>query len=104
MADRPSPATALPDGRFRVALSGLILATVLSSLDLNIVATALPRIAGELGDVSQIPWIVTAFMLSATITTPIYGKLSTCTGAVACSLAALRSSWRHPRCAVLPAI
>ncbi len=76
VADPPSPATALPDGRFRVALSGLILATVLSSLDLNIVATALPRIANELGDVSQISWIVTAFMLSATITTPIYGKLS----------------------------
>lgn len=74
--DRQQPAAALPAAQFRLALSGLILATVLSSLDTNIVATALPRIAGDLGDVSQIPWIVTAFMLSATITTPIYGKLS----------------------------
>jgi EmrB/QacA subfamily drug resistance transporter len=61
---------------FRIALAGPLLAIVLSSLDQNIVATALPRIASDLGDVSQIPWIVTAFMLSATITTPIYGKLS----------------------------
>jgi EmrB/QacA subfamily drug resistance transporter len=70
------PSTALPPGQFRLALAGLSLAIVLSSLDQNIVATALPRIAGDLGDVSQIPWIVTAFMLSATIATPIYGKLS----------------------------
>ena len=68
--------TVLPAARFRLALSGLLLAIVLSSLDQNIVATALPRIAGDLGDVSQIPWIVTAFMLSATIATPVCGKLS----------------------------
>lgn len=74
--DPGRPIAALQKDRFRIALAGLVLAIVLSSLDQNIVATALPSIANDLGDVSQIPWIVTAFMLSATIATPIYGKLS----------------------------
>jgi EmrB/QacA subfamily drug resistance transporter len=47
-----------------------------SSLDQNIVAVALPRIASELGGISYISWIVTAFLLTATIAAPIYGKLS----------------------------
>jgi EmrB/QacA subfamily drug resistance transporter len=75
-ADSAKPVETLQNDKFRTALAGLMLAIVLSSLDQNIVATASPRIAGDLGDVSQIPWIVTAFMLSATTTTPIYGKLS----------------------------
>ena len=75
-ADSARPVETLQKDKFRTALAGLMLAIVLSSLDQNIVATALPRIASDLGDVSQIPWIVTAFMLSATTTAPIYGKLS----------------------------
>lgn len=71
-----SRAAALPGGRFRLALAGLVLAIVLSSLDQNIVATALPTIAVELGNIAQLSWIVTAFMLSATIAAPLYGKLS----------------------------
>jgi EmrB/QacA subfamily drug resistance transporter len=61
---------------FRTAFTGIMLAVVVSSLDQNIVAVALPHIAGELGGVAYIPWIVTAFLLTATISAPIYGKLS----------------------------
>jgi EmrB/QacA subfamily drug resistance transporter len=61
---------------FRTAFSGVILAVVVSSLDQNIVAVALPHIASELGGISYISWIVTAFLLTATISAPIYGKLS----------------------------
>jgi EmrB/QacA subfamily drug resistance transporter len=53
-----------------------MLAVVVSSLDQNIVAVALPHIASELGGVAYISWIVTAFLLTATISAPIYGKLS----------------------------
>jgi EmrB/QacA subfamily drug resistance transporter len=53
-----------------------MLAVVVSSLDQNIVAVALPHIASELGGVTYISWIVTAFLLTATISAPIYGRLS----------------------------
>jgi EmrB/QacA subfamily drug resistance transporter len=61
---------------FRASFSGVVLAVIVSSLDQNIVAVALPRIASELGGISYISWIVTAFLLTATIAAPIYGKLS----------------------------
>lgn len=49
---------------------------VLAALDQNIVNTALPRMAADLGGMAHLSWVVTAFMLTATTTTPIYGKLS----------------------------
>jgi EmrB/QacA subfamily drug resistance transporter len=61
---------------FVVSFIGIQLAVIVSSLDQNIVATALPYIAGELGGAADLSWIVTAFMLTSTISTPIYGKLS----------------------------
>ncbi|PCE25272.1 hypothetical protein BWP39_12160 [Paraburkholderia acidicola] len=61
---------------FREALAGLVLAIVLSSLDQNIVSTALPHIAQVLGGLPQISWVVTAFLLASTVSMPIYGKLS----------------------------
>lgn len=70
-APRPNDSIA-----FRASFSGVVLAVIVSSLDQNIVAVALPRIASELGGISYISWIVTAFLLSATIAAPIYGKLS----------------------------
>jgi EmrB/QacA subfamily drug resistance transporter len=53
-----------------------MLALVLAALDQNIVATALPRIVNELGGLAHLSWVVTAFMVAATMTTPLYGKLS----------------------------
>jgi EmrB/QacA subfamily drug resistance transporter len=79
MMDIPSDASDhLQTGRnaFRTAFTGIMLAVVVSSLDQNIVAIALPHIAGELGGIRYIPWIITAFLLTATISAPIYGKLS----------------------------
>src|SRR5882762_7838734 len=61
---------------FRASFGGVVLAVIVSSLDQNIVAVALPRIASELGGISYISWIVTSFLLTATIAAPIYGKLS----------------------------
>src|SRR3989475_12151440 len=47
----------------------------LAALDHTIVATALPRIVGELGGISQCSWVFTAYMLATTVTVPLYGKL-----------------------------
>ena len=52
-----------------------MLVMVLSSLDGTIVATALPTIVGELGGLSRLAWVVTAYLLAQTVVTPLYGKL-----------------------------
>jgi EmrB/QacA subfamily drug resistance transporter len=62
--------------RLRLTLAGLMLSMTLASLDQSIVNTALPRMASELGGLAHLSWVVTAFMLSSTIATPILGKLS----------------------------
>jgi EmrB/QacA subfamily drug resistance transporter len=58
-----------------IVLPGLLLAILLAMLDNLIVSTALPRIVGELGGVAHLSWVVTAYILASTITTPFYGKL-----------------------------
>ncbi len=57
-------------------MAGVLLAMMLAALDQNIVNTALPRIGGDLGGIAHLPWVVTVFMLTSTVTTPLYGKLS----------------------------
>jgi EmrB/QacA subfamily drug resistance transporter len=56
--------------------AGLMLALTLASLDQNIVSTALPRIVSDLGGLAHLSWVVTAFMVTSTASTPLYGKLS----------------------------
>jgi EmrB/QacA subfamily drug resistance transporter len=60
----------------RIVLTGALLAMLLAALDSSIVNTALPRMVADLGGLAHLSWVVTAFMLSSTITTPLYGKLS----------------------------
>jgi EmrB/QacA subfamily drug resistance transporter len=55
---------------------GILLAMLLAALDQTIVATALPTIADSLGDIDNLSWVVTAYLLSTTAVTPLYGKLS----------------------------
>ena len=55
--------------------SALVLVLLLASLDQTIVATALPIIVGEIGGLSHLSWIVTAYLLSSTVVVPLYGKL-----------------------------
>lgn len=54
----------------------LMLGMFLASLDQTIVATALPTIVGELGGLEHLAWVVTAYLLTSTATSPLYGKLS----------------------------
>ena len=53
----------------------LMLAMLLAALDQTIVATALPTIAGDLGGLNHLSWVVTAYLLTATVSTPLWGKL-----------------------------
>ena len=56
--------------------SGVALAMLMAAMDQTIVATALPTMANDLGSLHDLPWVVTAYLLATTSTTPIYGKLS----------------------------
>ncbi|MGH8877277.1 MAG: MFS transporter, partial [Stackebrandtia sp.] len=57
-------------------LIGLMLTMLLAALDQTIVGTALPTIVGDLGGLNEYAWVVTAYLLAATASTPLYGKLS----------------------------
>ncbi len=72
-----APTTSLLTGRkLNLVLAALMLTTFLSALDQTIVATALPTMVGELGGLEHLAWVVTAYLLAATATTPLWGKLS----------------------------
>ena len=58
-----------------VVLPGLLLAMMLAMLDNFIVGTAMPRIVGELGGLSHLSWVVTAYVLGTTVSTPLWGKI-----------------------------
>jgi EmrB/QacA subfamily drug resistance transporter len=55
---------------------GIILAILLFALDNMIITPSIPRILAEIGGVQHINWVFTAYLLTSTITTPIYGKLT----------------------------
>jgi EmrB/QacA subfamily drug resistance transporter len=86
----------------RQVMVGLGLAMLLSALDQTIVVTAMPTIGADLGDAQDLPWIVTAYLVAATVVTPLYGKFADVygrrvvlltgvtifvTGSIACALA-----------------
>ena len=76
MTDSPATAPDVSKREIYLVFAGLMLALTLASLDQNIVSTALPRIVSDLGGLMHLSWVVTAFMVASTTTTPLYGKLS----------------------------
>jgi EmrB/QacA subfamily drug resistance transporter len=62
--------------RFKLVFGGLLLAMLLASLDQTIVATALPTIVRDLGSTDQLSWVVTAYLLGATVSMPLWGRAS----------------------------
>ncbi len=75
-----TPADAQPAGeehgqRLLAIYGALMLALLLASLDQTIVSTALPTIVNDLGGLSHLSWVVTAYILASTTTTPVWGKL-----------------------------
>jgi EmrB/QacA subfamily drug resistance transporter len=68
----PGPIT---QRRRLIIIGALLLGMLLAALDQTIVATALPTIAGDLHGLSHISWVVTAYLLASTVSTPLWGKL-----------------------------
>ena len=76
VADGPAGAGGfLTHKQIMIILPGLLMAMLLAMLDQLVVGTALPRIVGDLGGATHLSWVVTAYVLASTITTPFYGKL-----------------------------
>ncbi|MCM3925001.1 MFS transporter [Frankia sp. AiPs1] len=61
--------------RLWIIMGALLLGILLASLDQTIVSTALPTIVGDLGGATHLSWVVTAYLLASTVSTPVWGKL-----------------------------
>lgn len=71
-----TPAAKLSHRQVLVVFSGLMTGILLAALDQTIVGTALPTIVGELGGLQHLSWVVTAYLLTSTASSPLYGKIS----------------------------
>jgi len=84
-----APSDALPARGFRLLLVALMLGVLLGALDGTMVAVALPTIVGDLGGVEDTHWVVTAYLLTATASTLLYGRISDLYGRKPVFLAAI---------------
>ncbi|HAM46082.1 MAG TPA: MFS transporter [Propionibacteriaceae bacterium] len=75
-ADTPAPAPLMTQRQIRFVIYGLMAGMFLSSLDQTIVGTAIRTIGDDLNGLDQQAWVTTAYLIAATVTTPLYGKLS----------------------------
>jgi EmrB/QacA subfamily drug resistance transporter len=78
IADSPpiAPRTPLSQREVRTILLSLLLTMFLAALDQTIVATALPTIGRQFHDVSNLSWVITAYLLASTAVAPVFGTLS----------------------------
>src|SRR5919107_5158419 len=72
---QPPTTTTPPAPVVRVAFAAVVLAMLPGVLDQTMLATGLPVIAGELGRVSDVSWVVSAYVVAAAAATPLWGKL-----------------------------
>ena len=73
----PQPETVPPRSAREIytVMSGLVIAMLLAMLDNMVVGTAMPTIVGELGGLTHLAWVVTAYTLATAVATPVWGKL-----------------------------
>jgi EmrB/QacA subfamily drug resistance transporter len=76
LTEPATPVAKLSHRQVLVVFSGLMTGILLAALDQTIVATALPTIVGELGGLDHLAWVVTAYLLTSTASSPLYGKIS----------------------------
>ena len=88
LIEEPAPQPVLPDPaagapgdylshkQILVVMAGLMAGMFLAALDQSIVGVALPKITSELGGLNKLSWVVTAYLLTSTAATPLWGKIS----------------------------
>jgi EmrB/QacA subfamily drug resistance transporter len=72
----PGQVTSLSHKQARPIVFGMLLPVFMGSLDNTILASALPTIGREFGDVHNLPWLITIYLLASTAIVPLYGKVS----------------------------
>jgi EmrB/QacA subfamily drug resistance transporter len=79
MTTRPGPAGPRPaplgPQSVRIVLGALMVAVLLAALDQNILGTALPTVARNLGGLNRYPWVITSYLLTGTAAMPLYGRI-----------------------------
>src|SRR5471032_1913371 len=75
MTDNTDQSSYLGHRQILTVPGALMLGMLLAALDQTIVATALPTIVGDLGGLNHLSWVVTAYLLASTSSTPLYGKI-----------------------------
>src|ERR1700681_2439227 len=85
----PASARDLTHGETKLVVLGVLLPVFMGSLDNTILASALPTIGRDFGDVHNLPWLITAYLIANTAVTPLYGKFSDIHGRRATVLIAL---------------
>jgi EmrB/QacA subfamily drug resistance transporter len=72
----PQPLEPLTHAETRRIIMSMMMPVFMGSLDQTILASALPAIGREFGDLHTLPWLITAYLIAMTAATPLYGKFS----------------------------
>src|SRR5215475_4195302 len=103
--DATTTATYLSHQQTRLIVWGVLLPLFMGSIDNTILASALPTIGHDFGDVRGLPWLITIYLLAATAAMPLYGKVADIHGrrfalyvAIALHMRARSSVRSRPRC------
>ncbi len=76
MSTMPTNAASEGGQNIWVVMGALMLALLLAALDQTIVSTALPKIASDFNALNELSWVVTAYLITSAVSTPLYGKVS----------------------------
>lgn len=72
----PAEKKSLSHRETMLVVFGVLLPVFMGAIDQTILASALPTIGADLGDVHSLPWLITAYLIASTAITPLYGKIS----------------------------
>ncbi len=76
MSEGPDPIPRFDPSRRRAVIFALVLVTALASFESTVVSTAMPTIIGDLGGLPVYSWVFSIYLLTATLTMPVYGRLA----------------------------
>jgi len=86
----------MSNNRRRIVTLGVMTGMLLAAIEGTVVGTAMPTIVAALGGLAHYSWVFSAYLLTSTVTVPVWGSSRTCSAAVSCSRPASACSWSGP--------